>query len=769
MYVAIGSTLALLCAIEKFLLFPLLFLYIAFLWKFKRFSRNQILLTLGVLILFFLKGEIEMHNNQTVLAGSEKNFTVSLEHPLKIDGNSFSSYAKDHRTGEKLLLQYTIHTEKDKEALKKLPLGATCKLKGNLEEPDPSRNPNMFDYKEYLAQKHIYWKLKAVHFKANECVENRNLLRAIQNIRQKGIAYIDTYFPKEIAPLTAALIFGDRNLIDKDLNDAYQKLGIVHLLAISGLHVTMLAGFLLYIGLRLQMTRERMTTLLIISLPVYMILTGASPSVNRACIMMMVVLIMAKAVKYHKPVPIDIISTVFIFYVFVEPFVIYDVGFQLSFSVTAALLLSAPILRKYSTRPIFLLVATSTVAQLSSIPILLYYFYEFSSISIVVNILYVPLFSIVILPTLLVVFLLHLLFNNAVQPILLLLEGFIHLLNQATEGLSSIPHNMITLGRPSQIFLMLYGVAIPFCLFKWERAKTRKAELILLFIPLCIMSLQFISARYQVQGEVTVIDVGQGDSILIRLPFNRGTYLIDTGGTLQFPGEPWKERMDPFETGEDVLVPFLKSKGITKLDKLILTHGDMDHIGGAKALLQFVKVKELVLPDTKELSELEKEILAISEAKGIPVRFVSHGDRWRAWDQEFMILSPIHTENMNRNDLSIVLFAELGGLRWLFTGDLEREGEAGLLSSVEPLKVDVLKIGHHGSKSSTSEEFVDSLQPKAALISVGENNRFGHPHQEVLERLKKRRIKIFRTDENGAISFYFKGDHGTFFTQLHNM
>lgn len=734
----------------------------------RKLSKEQIIISGFVFLLFFIRGDLVEKNNITVLSGNETNFTVMLQQPIKIDGNLFSAYAKDKKSGEKLLLHYSISSLEEKERLGRLAPGFICAVSGELEKPRPASNENAFDYQEYLRHKGIHWRLKTDEINPHYSVQSSGPVVLIQNLRQKGTSHIYGHFPEEMAPLVAALVFGDRTAMAPDLLEAYEDLGIVHLLAISGLHVGMLAGMLFYICLRLQLTREKATNILIFFLPFYSILTGASPSVIRACAMMLIVLLFAKFSRKFKTSPLDTICIVFFVYIFMEPNVIYDIGFQLSFFITFSLLLSTPLLSKLRFKPFVLLFCTSLIAQLSSVPIMLYHFYEFSLLGIIANIVYVPLFSIIILPVFLMAFLLHLLFGSFMDPVLLLLDDIVSMINGFTKIFSNLPFSVIILGRPLPILLFLYFITIPFTLSRLEKAKSVGRIALLLLMPLTIMFFQYGSNHYCATGEVTMIDVGQGDSILIKLPNNRGTYLIDTGGNLQYETEEWKKRRNHFETGEDIVAPFLKSKGITKLDKLILTHGDMDHVGGALALLQSVTINEVVLPYSNEPSGLEENIIKMCQERNIPIYYALQGDNWSTAETQFYVLAPF-SDNMSRNNQSIVIYAHLGGLNWLFTGDLETKGEALLMAYYPSLEADVLKIGHHGSNTSTSDEFLDFLKPKTALISAGVKNRFGHPQQEVINRLQQRHIQIYRTDHDGAVSYSFGSKGGTFSGYLHSI
>lgn len=220
--------------------------------------------------------------------------------------------------------------------------------------------------------------------------------------------------------------------------------------------------------------------------------------------------------------------------------------------------------------------------------------------------------------------------------------------------------------------------------------------------------------------------------------------------------------------GAKTVVPFLKSKGICTIDKLILTHGDLDHIGGSTAIIEQLRVKEIMYPNVKgDWSVEEEHLLKLVEKKRIPIRFMQAGQKWSTGKESFMVLAPIEKENLTKNNSSIVIFAKIAGITWLFTGDLEKEGELALMNKYPDLReINVLKVGHHGSKTSSTSVFIEQLRPKIAVISVGINNRYHHPSMDVLTILEDYKVKVFRTDENGGISFYFSEKGGTFQLQI---
>ena len=234
-------------------------------------------------------------------------------------------------------------------------------------------------------------------------------------------------------------------------------------------------------------------------------------------------------------------------------------------------------------------------------------------------------------------------------------------------------------------------------LFKERRRNTAIAALPLILV----LIFQSAMIKYSPVGEVIFIDVGQGDSILIKLPYNRGIYLIDTGGRIEFPVEEWQRRRKSFRVGDDVLLPLLKSKGISKIDKLILTHNDVDHMGAASELLGKIKIEEIYISPNASKKQLMAELIDSAQLSGIKVIEVKAGMSWENKIAKFQIIFPFDDRYEGNND-SLVLYSVFGGLKWLFTGDAEKEAEEDMIRHYGRLDIDVLKVGHHGSRSSTT-------------------------------------------------------------------
>jgi competence protein ComEC len=769
-YFAIAALLGVLTSLFSFLL--LLFItitYLFFLYKYKRYSSCQLTFVICIFIIFFLSAEHTAATNKTKLSDNLSTFLLQYTENTKVDGDLLQVIAVDRKNKEKLLIRYKIKSEEEKEKLKSTNFyGRLCHVTGQLKDPPIAKNPNAFNYRQYLTNRQIYKILELKNHPLSKCtLANSSPLTMIKELRFNGIHYLEKNFPAEIAALSAALIFGDRSLFDPEILINYQKTGIVHLLAISGLHVSLLIGMVFYLGIKIGLTRQFMVNFLLVILPIYAILTGASPSVIRAVLMIFLVLFILRWKKQLKLSPIDAISLTLMIYVLFTPLIILDAGFQLSFSVSFAIILSSSsILQRYQ-QIISAMIVTSIIAQLAALPILLYHFFEISFISLAANILYIPLFSFVFLPGSYLLFFIQIIFEDTPSILINLFMKTITMANSLIEQLGDFSFAQLITGRPNWLIFIVYILIILIIFLLWEAGFQQKRKQKIILLAIILFTFQNVWNWVNPFGEVTMIDVGQGDSILIHFPFGQGTYLIDTGGSVQFEEEEWEKAAKPFEVGRDVVVPFLKGKGIKKLDKLILTHGDSDHIGGTFAILKEIEVKQIIMPSVTEPSKSELTIIQEANKKGIPVVKVSEGSKWKNEKSLFYVLGPEKNYQGERNRGSIAIFATIGGLKWFFGGDLDQEGEERIIKKYLNLNIDVLKAGHHGSNTSSSEIFVNSITPSISLISVGEKNRYGHPHNEVLEKLSK--TTVYRTDLHGSISYRFYHKSGTFSSFLHNI
>ncbi len=765
-YFAIAALLGILGALIHFFPFFLIILmYLYALRIFKSFKKTQLIILFLTASIFFIKGQEAETKNKTMIPENISDFSLEFIEDPKIDGDLLQIAAKETRFKEKLLIRYEIKSEEEQASLKNRNFyGCHCRVSGTMKKPRIAKNPNGFDYRAYLSDKGIYWIVESGSNPLQDCslANQSNPLVLLKKLRFSGGRYLEEHFPPEIASLSAALIFGDRRMLDQDLLREYQETGIVHLLAISGLHVSLLAGMIFHLGIRSGVTRESMVNFLLLALPVYVILTGAAPSVIRAALMIFLVLLTVKWKSRLKLLPFDAISIAFILYIFILPYIIFDAGFQLSFAVSFAIILSANKILRGTQGNGLKMFAASIISQLTALPLLLFHFFEMSLTALAANLFYIPLFSFVYLPGLYLLFFMQILTGTTPAILIELFVKIIQFSNKLIGVLADLPFTSFVPGRPSLVLIVIYLLIIPAIFIIWESKKSAKWKTHLVLLFFILFTVQPAWNFINPYGEVTMIDVGQGDSILIHLPHGKGNYLIDTGGTMQFTEEKWRQRSKPFEVGRDVVVPYLKGKGITRIDMLILTHGDMDHIGGAFSILEEITVKQILMPSVKEPSDTELAILQEAEKKGIQVIKICEGTSWKKGSHEFTVLSPEQNFTGERNSGSAAIYAKIGGISWFFGGDLDIEGEEKIMKKYPNLRVDVFKAGHHGSKTSNGEEFLKQIQAQVVLISAGENNRYGHPHQEVLERLSEIHPIIYRTDQHGAITCRFFRGKGTF-------
>lgn len=736
--------------------FLLIFPFFMYLQFFLKFNKSELLFCLVVGCLFFVRVSFVDYFNESKLDKVETNFIIEVVDQLQIDGNKLSFLAKEKKKKEKLVVSYYFTSEEEKiKASKNIRIGHLYQVTGTLKEPATISNPHAFDYKNYLYKQKIHWQLQLKQIDFPSFIEQKNILTSLKNTRKEMKEKLSQVVPDEIEGVFIALILGDRFFIDEELSTSFEKLGVVHLLAISGLHVSLLMGMIYVVCIRLNVQKEHATLFLLIILPFYAILTGLAPSVVRACSMLFIFLLMQK-LKWKLDGLISL-CVVFIGYLLINPYVICMVGFQLSFLITACILFSSMVINRYASNSIQSLIVLTFICQLCSLPLQVYYFYEFSLASLLANFLLIPIFSTIYLPLFAILTFFHLL-NFRLSFIYELIVPIISFLDSLTKKLASVDFLTITLGTfPSLVLLMLY--ACTFCFFiLWDQKKNIRASFLVLVFMYSTIGLW---NKMGPIGEVSMLDVGQGDSMYIKLPFNQGTYLIDTGGTIFWQQEDWEKKKKTFEVGADVIVPILKAKGITKIDKLILTHFDYDHAGGAFALLEEVEVKEVVIPLYHPTNEIKDKLMEICHRKKIKVTPVKYGDYWIAKKNVFYVFNP-KQEGLDSNNSSIVLYALIGNKKWLLMGDAEKEIEHELIQSLKQMTMEVLKVGHHGSQSSTSQELLTHFNFSQAWISVGETNRYGHPSKQVVDLLNEEQLIIKQTNKNGAISYYFFLNKGTF-------
>ncbi|MDF2670385.1 MAG: internalization-related competence protein ComEC/Rec2, partial [Paenibacillus sp.] len=561
----------------------------------------------------------------------------------------------------------------------------------------------------------------------------------------------------------------------------FSKLGLTHILAISGLHVAVFVAGCLFLLRVLGFTKEKALIITLAFVPIYTAIAGGSPSVVRAGLMAMIALYAARRGILKDG--LHILSAVALMMLVWEPYYLFDVSFQLSFIVTVGLIVGVPRFSKLLPIRSPMLnsaIAVTTVAQMISFPISIYYFNSFSLLSWFANLLLVPFISFLTLPLGSVALMLSFVWLRAGDWVAWLADWCNRLTFWSVQEGAAYRAAQQIWPTPSLVWISLYFVLLylmyrAFCFWKANGRLGRAVAASCAMLAL--LAYGYTPAVLGRSGEVSFLDVGQGDSILIRSPQGR-IMLIDGGGTLSFrkPGEEWKERQNPYEVGEKLLVPLLKKRGIHRIDYLVISHQDADHIGGLQAVVEQIPVKAVLFNDSWKGNESSQKLFETALQHG--AQLLGGGAGAKVTLDKFTKLTVIGPDPEDNNSLgivddqngeSLVMWMSMFDSQFLFTGDIGLKQEASLLQSLASKQslwlesgnlattartLDVLKIAHHGSKSSTTAEWLQFWKPHQAVISVGASNSYGHPNPQVIERIQSIQADIHRTDRDGEVVYH---------------
>lgn len=677
-------------------------------------------------------------------------FQITWSSEYKINGQKLRGFVKTE-TGEKLYVVYTFSSEQEKSFYETTSLtGRTYLVHGELIAPLPSAHAYAFSMEKYLISKGARGIFEVTNWTFIE--EKKSIRSFLAKQRHSMKKHIETTFPESLVAEAQALLIGSQDQVDHELQRAYQKLGITHLFAISGLHVA-LVSWLFFEGLlRIGVRKEMATIVLLIILPIYGVLAGGAPSVWRAVSVVELIMLMRYA-RWQISID-DALAISFLCFVLLEPGVIYQIGFQLSYLATVSLVYSGVILR-LSTNWLIRSFLITFVCQLLVYPLLLHHFYEISISSFLANIIFVPLFSFVILPLNIAMFVITIISMPVAKVLFAGYEPLRIWLTTFILYVQELPFQLWSPGKPA-IWLICVALISVLAGFYFIEIKHYGKFAVVIFIPaICIHLLPMLFN----ETKLTFLNVGQGDCTVIELPFRRAVYVIDSGGLLRFEQELWKTSESPYEVGRQVVVPFLKGKGIRDIDIFIVTHADADHVEGAEEILQEINMHEIHLTPGSMDKPIMQDLLMEAKKQMVQVKEKMHGTTWRIGETSFQYLWPLETVYEGNND-SIVLYLQQGAFRALLTGDLEEHGEQEIirLYNKQLAEMTLLKAGHHGSKTSSIEPFVELLRPELTIFSAGLNNRYRHPHDEVVERFASRNLPTVTTGIDGTIEVRIRGE-----------
>lgn len=541
-------------------------------------------------------------------------------------------------------------------------------------------------------------------------------------------------------PYIIALVTGTTDYIASEEKQALQALGISHLFAVSGTHVAILTGLFYTIGKRLPIPLYIIQLLLLAVLPLFLIFSGNSPSAQRAVVMACLVIIFARWFQFAA---LHILLISYILLSIVTPTIHHHIGFQFSYAICFLLItLRQTYAHQHFFRALF---TTSFIATVATIPISYQHFNELQWLGLLSNLFFIPLYGLCIIP-------------------LSFLATFIALVSPSLLAIFTIPfyllfniHDLlIKLMRPLTYWKLIipslgecgYFMLIVFVtLFAYLLAKQQR-RLLILFVTILLLVIIFYHPQYT--NRMTVIDVGQGDAILFETKTGE-TLLIDTGGKREHS----KQSKNHYSITDQKLYPFLKEQGIRKIDYLVITHPHADHMGEIAHLAKRVNILNIIINPNhfdEPYRHLVKKVAFLEDAHLLDYHQLP---QLQLGDFSFQFLNSDIQESEDPNEHSIVTLATIHQTHILLMGDATTENEEKLMASYTLPRVDILKVGHHGSKTSSSETFLEATQPKLALISVAKHNMYHLPSPTIIERFRTKEIPIYSTATNHHIIINF--------------
>ena len=696
--------------------FLLICLFIQFPWK----PAGKVLVICGIFAFWFLFQNWQQGQASQNLADSVERVRI-LPDTIKVNGDSLSFRGK--ADGRIFQVYYKLQSEEEKEAFQDLRALHEIELEGKLSEPEGQRNFGGFNYQAYLKTQGIYQIINIKRIQSLQKVSSWDIGENLSSVRRKAVVWIKTHFPDPMRNYMTGLLLGHLDTDFEEMNELYSSLGIIHLFALSGMQVGFFMDGFKKLLLRLGLTQETLKWLTYPFSLIYAGLTGFSASVIRS--------LLQKLLAQHGVKGLDnFASTVLVLFI-VMPNFFLTAGGVLSCAYAFILTMTSK-----EGEGLKAVARESLVISLGILPILSFYFAEFQPWSILLTFVFSFLFDLVFLPLLSILFALSFLY-----PVIQLnflfewLEGIIRLVSQVAS-------RPLVFGQPNAwlLILLLISLALVYDL----RKNTKRAA----GFSLLIVSL-FCLTKHPLENEITMLDVGQGETLFLR-DVSGKTILIDVGGKAESTKkiEKWQEKTTT-SNAQRTLIPYLKSRGVAKIDQLVLTKTDKEHVGDLLEVTKAFHVGEILV---SKGSLKQKEFVAELQATQTKVRSVTVGENLPIFGSQLEVLSPRKIGDGGHED-SLVLYGKLLDKHFLFTENLEEKGEKELLKHYPDLKVDVLKAGQHGSKNSTSPVFLEKLKPEITLISVGKSNRMKLPHQETLTRLETINSKVYRTDQQGAIRF----------------
>lgn len=682
-------------------------------------------------------------------------------HQLKVNGDLLTGSALLEAEGqsERVFFRYTLTSEEEQKVFLELNHVVKVSVEGIIEEIETARNKGNFDAKNHYLSLGILHSFKIESLSSRK-VAVKGILAAIDNLRFWLLHQVRTQKENQLKQYTLALLLADKSGFDEEVWERYKQLGILHVLAISGLHISLMVSALQKFCWRCGITREKTDGVLMCFVLFYGFVIGWGISGTRAIGMVILSILLKRWTPLRHHSQLWSLLGMLVVSLLIWPGILWNVAFQLSYALSAVILLLSKwqknVLPKVNAS-LWIPIGVSVMA----LPLVCQYFFYWNASSIVLTALFSLLFEGVLFP-LLTIYLLAVLsgWGNLVDIICFLGEALLSGLTQLLTFCQKFTFTKFTFGIWEPWEWVVYFLLILFALVLFER---RKMTVIKGLFCLGTLILFLVEVPYHWGTELILIDVGQGDSILVMAPgWNQAT-LIDTGGLSDFASkEEWKRRKRKPQ-GVTTVIPALQAEGLSELSQVMLSHGDEDHVGNLQAIAKQIKIKEIVIGKGMEKLPLMQQVKR--DYPSIRWKLVSSGNEWK-WNQmKWQILWPKYVSK-GENDDSIVALLTIQNRNVLLTGDASEKVEDTILKDAPNLHFSILKVGHHGSRTSTSEALLKKSSPSIALVSCGKNNRYRHPSIETVGRLNGIHAHIFRTDQDGQIRLYFKKEQIEISTKL---
>ncbi|MCL2836132.1 MAG: DNA internalization-related competence protein ComEC/Rec2 [Defluviitaleaceae bacterium] len=641
--------------------------------------------------------------------------------------------------------------------------GAYVTVTGRLQALRFQRNPGAYDEFTYLRTRKIQYTI----FPDIYVIEHTNFyLRNVPGkVSSRLQAVLHRVLPPNEAGVLTAILLGDRTGLSQETRDIYREAGVYHILAVSGLHISIAAAFIMKLLSRLKLNNRTAGAITLAFLLFYCIMTGAAPGTVRAVVMSGTYII--GALIYRRSDGLSSLSFAAVALLLYEPLYLWDVGFQFSFTAVAGLMLGTPALLRFfgqlSAKSALMKklmgsaffrqnVPSVLAATLATFPIVSFYFYEFPVIAFISNLIIVPTVALTVSAGF--VTSIFGLVNIGIAGLTAFIPRLlIQFYNYMCEWFASLPFGMIFTGRPGFLSVAAFYCAFAAIVWAMRRDKwsvkliTRKRVFLATIAGYGLTAVA--AAAIPAPLTIAMLDVGQGDCVMVS--YGGQAFIIDGGGR------------DISRIGDDqgvwTLIPYMNYMGIERLDAAFVSHAHADHAIGVIEVIETGKLDKLFLfhNDRSDIDVLE-HMLNSAESMGTEVIYIGAGDQFAFFGEVIIsCLYPTAGTVFTGNDASLVLMLDAGGTRFLFTGDMEQAAEREMLFLYDTpgvLFADVLKLAHHGSRTSSSQEFLEAVSPVVSIAGMGYNNLYGHPHPDVAGRLADMGIPLFRTDLMGAIRVF---------------